>query len=297
LAGLRWLAPTVLAVPVEFLSDQEAAAFGRYGGSVPQADLERFFFLDDSERLLVAGLRGDHNRLGFSLQLATVRYIGKFLTDPLEGVPSEVIDFLADQLQIADPSCVKRYAVRAQTHREHAEKIRTRLGLTDFAQAEAELALFAAGRAWVTGDGPKAIFADAVGWLRERNVLLPGVSRLARLGARERDAATQRLWETLYAALTGQQRLALDALLVVPPGRRVSELERWRTGLPRASGPQMVKALNRVAEIIGSGLSRVEIDATVTPRRLAELARYGMGADVAQLKRHGDQRRIASRPR
>src|SRR6266849_4039964 len=135
----------VLAVPVEFLSDQEAAAFGRYGGSVPQADLERFFFLNDGDRLLVAGLRGDHNRRGFSLQLATVRYIGKFLADPLEGVPSEVIDFLAGQLQIADPSCVKRYAVRAQTHREHAEKIRATLGLTDFMQAEAELAVFAAG--------------------------------------------------------------------------------------------------------------------------------------------------------
>src|SRR5271166_4306767 len=34
----------------------------------------------------------------------------------------------------------------------------------------------------------------------------------------------------------------------------------------------MVKALNRVAEIIGSGLSRVQLDASVTPRRLAELA-------------------------
>ena len=51
---------------------------------------------------------------------------------------------------------------------------------------------------------------------------------------------------------------------------------------------------SRVAEIIGSGLSRVQLDASVTPRRLAELARYGMGADVAQLKRHGDQRRMAT---
>ena len=50
MAGWRWLAPTVLAVPVEFLSDQEAAALGRYGGSVPQADLERFFFLDFTDR-------------------------------------------------------------------------------------------------------------------------------------------------------------------------------------------------------------------------------------------------------
>jgi hypothetical protein len=184
----------VQSVPVEFLSDQEAAAFGRYGDSVP----------------LVAGQREDHNRLGFSVQIATVRYIGRFLADPLDGVLAEVIDFLAGQLQIADPSCLKRYSLRKPTHREHAGKIQERLGLKDFAEVEAELAVFAGRRAWVTGDGPKAIFADAVGWLRDRAVLLPGVSRLARLVARERDAATQRLWERLYAALTGQQRLALD---------------------------------------------------------------------------------------
>lgn len=279
---------------MEFLSDQEAAAFGRYGDSVSRADLERFFYLDDRDRELVAGLRGDHNRLGFSVQLATCRYIGRFLADPLDGVPTEAIDFLAGQLQVADPSCVKRYALRPQTHREHAGKIRTALRLKDFAQVEAQLAVFVGRRAWVTGDGPKVIFADAVRWLRERDVLLPGVSRLARLVARERDAATQRLWETLYAALTDQQRRELDALLVVAPGHRVSELERWRTGPVRASGPQLVKALHRVAEIIGSGLSRVELDATVTPRRLAELARYGMGADVAQLRRHGAARRMAT---
>ena len=91
-----------------------------------------------------------------------------------------------------------------------------------------------------------------------------------------------------------QQRVALDALLVVAPGSRVSELERWRSGPVRASGPQMVKALHRVEEILGSGLSGVSIDAAVTPRRLAELARYGMGADVAQLKRHGEARRMAT---
>jgi transposase len=95
--------------------------------------------------------------------------------------------------------------------------------LADFLVAEG-VVVFAGRRAWVTGGGPKAIFADPVGWLRDRNVLLPGVSRLARLVARERDAATQRLWETLYAALTGPQRLALDALLEVPPGARVSVL-------------------------------------------------------------------------
>ena len=209
-------------------------------------------------------------------------------------MPTEVLDFLTGQLWIADPSCVKRYAQREQTHREHAARIRRLLGLRDFAEVEAELAAWVDTRAWVTGDGPKAIFADAVRWLREQDVLLPGVSRLARLVARQRDVTTTRLWETVSVALTGEQRMALDALLVVAPAGRVSPLERWRTGPVRASGPQMVKALHRVAEIIGSGLSRVDIQAVVTPRRLGELARYEMGADVAQLKRHGQDRRMAT---
>jgi hypothetical protein len=41
------------------------------------------------------------------------------------------------------------------------------------------------------GDGPKAIFADGVAWLRERKVLLPGVTTLARLVASVRDETTR----------------------------------------------------------------------------------------------------------
>jgi Domain of unknown function (DUF4158) len=114
------------------------------------------------------------------IQLATARYLGRFLADPLEGVPTKVLDFLAGQLGIADPSCVKGYAVREQTHREHAARIRTVLGLRDFTQVEAELSAWVGTRAWVMGDGPKTIFAGALRWPRERDVLLPGVLRLDR---------------------------------------------------------------------------------------------------------------------
>ena len=58
-----------------------------------------------------------------------------------------------------------------------------------------------AARSWTSGDGPKAIFLDAVRWLRERKVLLPGVTTLARLVARVRDDTTHRLWRVLEALL------------------------------------------------------------------------------------------------
>src|SRR5260370_40923412 len=101
--------PTVRSMPVEFLTDDEAAAYGRYAGTPSQADLDRVFFVDDEDLKLVGKHRGEHMRAGFALQLVTVRWLGTFLEDPLD-VPGGVLDFVAgQQLGMADPSKVKRY--------------------------------------------------------------------------------------------------------------------------------------------------------------------------------------------
>jgi hypothetical protein len=155
-----------------------------------------------------------------------------FLSDALD-VPAEVLEYMADQLGVADASCVKRYTERDKTRLEHAWEIQAALGLTDFASAEAEVATWLDARAWTTGDGPKAMFTDVVAWLRERDVLLPGANRLARLVARVREEAAQRLWSTVAGLLDERGR----QLLEVPAGGRASDLERWRRCPTRASGP------------------------------------------------------------
>lgn len=83
-------------MPVEFLTDDEAAAYGRYTGPPSRAELERVFFLDDKDRAQIAQRRGQHMKLGVTLQLMTVRWLGTFLEDPLE-VPGVVLDFVAEQ--------------------------------------------------------------------------------------------------------------------------------------------------------------------------------------------------------
>ncbi len=281
-------------MPVEFLTDDEAAAYGRYAGPPSQADLERVFFLDDEDLKLVEMRRGDHMKAGFALQLVTVRWLGTFLEDPLD-VPGEVLDFVAGQLGIENPAVVKRYTERVKTKSDHQQEIRRKYGLRDFAGAEVELAEWVAARAWTSGDGPKAIYRDALAWLRERKVLLPGVTTLARLVARVRDETTHRLWRVLEALLTPVQRRVLDRLPEVSPGMRVSDLERWRKGPPpRGSGPAIIAALDQVAEIQGLGLAGLGAEAVVPPRRLGELARYGMTADAWLIRRHPDGRRLAT---
>jgi hypothetical protein len=84
-----------------------SSSCGRFSSPPSRPELERAFFLDDLDKELVARRRGDQNRLGFALQLTTVRWLGTFLPDPLD-VPGEVVAYLAGQLDIDDPGCLGR---------------------------------------------------------------------------------------------------------------------------------------------------------------------------------------------
>ena len=92
--------------------------------------------------------------------------------------------------------------------------------------------------AWTTGDGPKALFHAAVAWLREHTVLLlPGVTTLTELVGGVRQAAEDRLYDTLAAAVTTEQARSLEATPEVPEGRRRSQLDLWRRGARVAGNP------------------------------------------------------------
>ena len=255
--------------------------------------MEQVFFLDEEDKALITRRRGPHMMLGFGLQVVAVRYLGCFLTDPLE-VPVGVLEVVAEQLGIEDSSCVKRYLVREKTRLDHVWEIREAYGLKNFAEHEGELTGKVFARAWNTGDGPTGIFHYAVRWLRENDVLLPGLTTLTRLVARTRDEATGRLYETLAGLPTAVQGDVLDLLLEVPEGGRVSTLERWRTGPTKASGPGMVKALDLAAEVAGAGFATLDLHAVVPARRVVELGKYGMEARSAQLKKHPLARRRAT---
>lgn len=279
-------------MPVEFLTDEQAARYGRFVETPSRAELDRLCFLDDADRALVAHRRGDASRLGFALQLVTVRSLGTFLTDPLD-VPTAVLDFVAEQLAVADPSCVKGYVERRNTRFEHAAEITRERGYRDFSSAQGELRRWVSDLAWTTGDGPRRLFDTAVGWLRERLVLLPGATTLTRLVAAERDAATTRLWTAMAGLLTVEQTRALEGLLVVPDGGRSSVLEELRTGPRTVSGRGMVAALHRISELSGLGVGGLDLGA-VPVRRVVELSRYGMAAKAPALARHDDPRRAAT---
>ena len=49
-------------MPVDFLNDDQAAAYGGYVGEVEEAELQRYFFLDDEDRSHIDRRRREANR-------------------------------------------------------------------------------------------------------------------------------------------------------------------------------------------------------------------------------------------
>ena len=69
-------------MPVEFLSDEQAARYGRYHADPSPEQLARFFYLSPQDIQFLASYRRAYTQLGCAVQLSTLRFLGTFLPIP-----------------------------------------------------------------------------------------------------------------------------------------------------------------------------------------------------------------------
>ena len=279
-------------MPIEFLTEEQKNQYGRYNTEPNETQLARYFLLDDTALTLINKRRRDYNRLGFALQLTTVRFLGTFLPDPTE-VPNNVLHFIAQQID-ADVENLAQYMSRKVTRYSHSSEIQTFYGYHEFNTPpwRFRLTRLLYTRAWISNERPSLMFDFATAWLVHHKVLLPGVSTLSRLISEIRERAVNRLWNKLAALPTQEQKTKLETLLQMPNDGRVSRFDNFRKGPVTISGPSFVTAVERYLELKNFGLQSIDF-CHIPPVRLKNLARHAGVISMHKIARMPDAKRIA----
>ncbi|GHF58271.1 TnpA family transposase [Deinococcus metalli] len=276
-------------MPVEFLSDEQAARYGQYHQPLTPEQLTRYFYLSEEDHAFIARRRRDRNRLGCAVQLGTLRYLGNFLPEPTR-VPDAVAQTLAQQLQV-NPAALLDYRRRASTWYEHQHAILQHTGMQPFDGRQAFRLVRWLYAQLATGTlRPSLLFDLATYHPTGHQVVLPGVTVLARLIARVQERSGARTFQGLSRRLSPEQRTTLDALLILPPGQFRTPLEMLRTPPTRVSAPGLVAALARLEQIRATGVGRVGVE-DIPEAHLTVLARQAQGAWAQTQLRMADDRR------
>lgn len=241
----------------------------------PQVDdtlVSRFYTLSPRELALVRERRQPQNRLGVALLALHVQHLGYF-PDSDDAVPPEVIAAVAQQLGV-DPETYLHYARRDETRREHQLQVADALGYTPLTTARSRqevswLAPLAAG----TARGLPLVTA-LLDHLRQEKILIPPVTVLERLAQMALRRAHSDAVRHLTLDLTPVQCGALDELLAVPDGERLTRLTWLRQSRTKASPVSILALLDRLDAVRALGL-RDGLASQVHPNRLRLMAREG----------------------
>jgi TnpA family transposase len=275
-------------MPGGFLTDTERERLRRFPSEVTPQDLGAYFTLSDRDRAQVQRQRGGPNRLGFALQLCTLRYLG-FVPDPLRSAPPSVIAHLARQLG-TDPESLAAYGDRPHTRTDHFQEV---LAYLSFHKARA--AELRDLRAWLVAralehDRPALLLQLACEKLRTDKVVRPGPTSLERLVVAAQQEARRETFRLVEPLLTGPGKARLDGLLVPDPAREGTTLAWLRRAATSNSPKAILGCIEKIDFLRQAGVDRWSLDG-LNPNRLKRLAQVARRSSGQALQRMPEERR------
>jgi hypothetical protein len=254
-------------------------------------DLRLHYTLSENDLAIVRSKRGQHNRLGFAIQLCYLRFPGQAMTLEAEP-PAELLGHVARQIQV-DPGAWTEYAARDETRREHALELQGIFGYRPFTIAEYRWL-----RGWLTDlalqtNKASALAEQLIESLRSQHIIVPPITMIDRLCAEALARAAKLLYQRLTESLGEDCRTKVDALLLPREDVRTVVLTwlRQPPGEPRARN--VLAHLDRLHRIREVNLP-AKVGQAVHQSRLAQLAREGAQMSAQHLRDLEDRRRYAT---
>jgi TnpA family transposase len=277
-------------MPGQFLSQVERERLQSFPDEITQYEIITFFTLSNKDLTLVKKRSGDHNLLGFALQLGMLRYLS-FIPDNFFELPSVVVEYVAQQLEVS-PTVLTDYGERSQTRTSQLQEIQDYLGFRKPNKIDyQQLGTWLSERA-MEHDRPLLLFQLLIKKLEIAKIIRPGLTILERMIATARNEAWTKTALRLQPILTEKRSQFLDSLLEVEVDKQRTPLAWLRTGAV-SNSPKAIK--NALAKIDFLNQQRVkDWDVSIlNPNRLKFLAKLGKKSPTQALSRTPEARRYS----
>ena len=269
-------------MPGRLLTDAKRERLNRFPENASREDIRTYFTLTHKDLSLVDQRRGDTNRIGFALQLLTLRYLG-FIPDDIHSIHTSVVEFVSHQLDIPVVA-LSNYGSRTQTRTSHQQCIEGYLGYRSATRVDLEaLSSWLVERA-MEHDKPSLLFQLATAWLQRQKLVRVGITQLERRVVTARQAASQETFRRLQPILTSEHRTFLDGLLQNSPQYGSTPLTWLRRHATTNSPAAILNALAKL-DLLNSKVAVRKWDvSSLNPNRVKFLAQFAKRASNQALQ-------------
>lgn len=274
----------------------------RLPSDIDDDTLRKYFTLTQEDLEQVGLCRGSTNRLGFAIQLCTLRCHGYFLPDTRD-IPLSVVERIASQLGLL-PIAPDDYPQNEKTRFEHLERIRQHLGFVRCDEAQRERLLKHLIDIAQAFTRTTALRQAAHRWLKQEKIVRPGRTTLRDLIVSAREAALQHVYAVLSVDLSSRDREEIDSLLIAASSApeptesetesaQRSRLERFKAVARKESPEALHGLLDQLTALRSLGLTARPALADIHPATRRLLARWGYRYSVWNLRRFSVAKRCA----
>jgi TnpA family transposase len=256
-----------------------------------EEELIRHYTFSEPDMSTIRQRRGNHNRLGFAVQLCYLRYPGFGLPTDAEP-PMPLLSIVGRQLHI-DPNIWQQYAQRSETRREHLAELQSWLGLTPFSISDYRRVVHHLTDVAQQTDRGIILAETLVEMLRQQCIILPALDVIERVCGEALTRGTRQVYKALTVPLADHHRHALDSVLINRDGCQYTVL----TWLRQSPGPPKHKHILTHLErlkILRELLVPDELEHAVHQNRLLKLAREGGQMTAQHLRDLEPDRRHAT---
>jgi TnpA family transposase len=265
----------------ELLTPSQRDELSRFP-AMGERDIARYYTLSDDDLNLIQARRGDHNRLGFALQLALLRFPGR-AWEIKDSIPPMVLHYLAEQLGLAESELEGYASERSNTRREHLREIAQHFSYRNFSECKTELAKVLYPIVQSTDNGVVLVRA-LLDTMREKKIIAPALSSSETFAWEVRQRVRQDVEKQLIASLSERQKRDLDTLLIAEKEGGLTPLSVLRQAASRPSPKSFLKLLDNLDTLRDLGLDS-SVSKTIHQNRLSQLVREGGKATPHNLKR------------